>query len=269
MTSAVDNSTVLMQPPQKDLSRQRILFLGNEYNPFSIISLEALSQLQCEVIVGVHDPLSRGLWRTLRKSIQTRGLPFVLFKARRLAESKISAALRRLGIRLSKFQSLPELCRERGLCLLRIDQPNSEECVERLRALQVDLILVAAFSHILKPALLQIPRLGCINVHPSLLPRYRGPNPCYWVLARGERSTGITIHHMDDGIDSGDLIEQAELLILPDDDEWTLRVRAAQLGARRLPNVIRELVEGQAPRIPQDESLASYYPFPPKGASIL
>ena len=111
--------------------------------------------------------------------------------------------------------------------------------------------------------------MGIVNVHPSLLPRYRGPNPLYWVLDRGERETGVTVHYVDEGIDTGDIILQETLAIGPGDTEITLQRRSATLGAELLVRAVTLIAGGGAPRRAQRHAAATYYPSPPRGASRL
>jgi hypothetical protein len=269
MGTSLQDMPSTMHPCQAELAQQRILFLGNQYNPLSVACLEGLSKLGCELLVGMFNPLNRGLWPTVSRSIRVRGWKFLAFKAMRISVCKSSAALRSLRFPLRGFQSLPELCGALGLRLVPMDKPNSPTTLEQLRLLQLDLIVVAAFSCILKKELLQLPRLGCINVHPSLLPRYRGPNPCYWVVAEGEKVSGVTIHYMDEGVDTGDIILQRPMPLLRNDTERKVRSRSGVVAAEMLREVVPALVAGTAARIKQDESAASYYSIPPKGASIL
>ena len=123
----------------------------------------------------------------MRKRLKSRGLGVVLRKAAYLIRSKTRIAFRGARIPLLGFASLPELCRVRGLNVIRCASPNSPEFLHQVQLLGVDLIVVASFSWILKHPLIGVPRLGCINVHPSLLPLYRGPEPNYWVLANFEQ----------------------------------------------------------------------------------
>jgi len=181
-------------------------------------------------------------------------------------QAKARFALRRAGVLVPGFASLPELILVRRLTVIRCSDPNSAEFVEQVRQLGVALIVVAAFARILKKTLIGVPRLGCINVHSSLLPRYRGPEPFYWVLVNRETRTGVTVHYVDEGIDSGDIILQRDLEILPNDTVTTLVDRCAGLAGELLCRAIPLLLTGKAPRIPQDPKLASYYSFPPRGA---
>ncbi len=142
--------------------------------------------------------------------------------------------------------------------------PNGPEFMQQVQLLGVDLIVVAGFARILTRALVDVPRLGCINVHPSLLPHYRGPEPFYWVLANLEKTTGVTIHHVDEGIDTGDIILQRELEIRPNETETTLMQRSAIVAGELLREAIPLLLAGRAPRTRQDHSAATYYSFPPR-----
>ena len=169
-----------------------------------------------------------------------------------------------MGVPLSGFASLPEITRACGLTVIQCANPNSAEFVQQVRLLGVQLIVVANFSRILQRALLETPDLGCINVHPSLLPRYRGPEPFYWVLANREKTTGVTLHYMDEAIDSGDIILQRELEIRPKETETTLLHRSAAVAAELLHEAIPLLQARRAPRIRQDQTVATYYSFPSK-----
>ena len=242
--------------------RLRILFLGNSYNPMGTVCLQALVELGHEAIVGDYDPLTQGGWRFARKKLRSHGWRLVLKRTSYLIRCKTRIALRRMGVPLSGFASLPELTRACGLNVIQSANPNSAEFVQQVRQLGVQLIVVANFSRILKRALIETPGLGCINVHPSLLPRYRGPEPFYWVLANREKTTGVTLHYMDEGIDSGDIILQRELEIRPKETESTLLHRSAAMAAELLREAIPLVQAGCAPRIPQDQTAATYYSFP-------
>jgi hypothetical protein len=250
--------------PQGEARHQRILFLGNSYGLLSTACLETLVELGHDTIVGVYDPLSQGGWQLMQKRLKSRGLGVTLRKAAYLIRSKTRIALRGAGIPVSGFASVPELCRVRGLHVIRCANPNSPEFLHQVQLLGVDLIVVAGFSRILKRPLIDAPRLGCINVHLSLLPLYRGPEPTYWVLANFEQKTGVTIHYVDEGIDSGDIILQRELGIRPKEMLTTLTELSARMAAELLREAIPLLLAGQAPRIHQDHSIASYYSYPPR-----
>jgi folate-dependent phosphoribosylglycinamide formyltransferase PurN len=247
--------------------RSKILFLGNSYNSLSVSALESLVESGHDVTVGYYDALARSRWQLLRKGIKSRGWRPTLQKGLRLLRCKSALGLRQLGVPLPSVASVPELVMLRGLKAEQCSDPNGAEFVEEVRRLGFDLIVVSSFSRILKKALIGVPRLGVVNVHPSLLPRYRGPEPLYWVLANGEKSTGVTLHYVDEGIDSGDIILQRKLEIQPRDTVSTLQARCAKLAASMLSETIPMLLAGRAPRIPQNHSSASYYSFPPRAGT--
>ena len=141
--------------------------------------------------------------------------------------------------------------------------------VEALRALAPDLCVTAAYGQILSQELLDIPRLGTVNVHASLLPRYRGSAPVNWCLIKGETLTGVTTMMTDKGIDTGDILMQRELTILPGETAGVLTQRLARLGANVLIDTIKALASGTCPRRAQDESLMSYYPMLTKDMGLI
>lgn len=146
----------------------------------------------------------------------------------------------------------------RGVPVLTPGQVGAEGSVEAIRELAPDLIVVAAYGQYIKPAILEVPRLGAINIHPSLLPRYRGASPIQAAIANGDETTGVTILHVAQKLDAGDIILQQEAPIRPDDTAATLLPRLAGLGARLLREAVDRLRAGDAPRIPQDDARAVY-----------
>jgi methionyl-tRNA formyltransferase len=124
-----------------------------------------------------------------------------------------------------------------------------------------DVIAVAAFGRILPPAILSLPLRGCINVHGSLLPKYRGAGPIQWALINGETETGITTMLMDEGMDTGAILLQATIAIGPDDTAGSLSVRLADLGGRLLVETLAQLKAGTLTPRPQDHAQATLAPL--------
>ena len=133
--------------------------------------------------------------------------------------------------------------------------------VEDLRALNPDLCVTASFGQILSQEILDIPRIGTVNVHSSLLPQYRGSAPVNWAIIRGETVTGVTTMMTDKGLDSGDILLKREVPILPGETAEALIARLAPIGAELLIQTIRALENGTCPREKQNEGDASYFPM--------
>lgn len=138
---------------------------------------------------------------------------------------------------------------------LKIREPAA---VEALRGAQPDLIIVVAYGQILPRSVLAIPRLGCVNVHTSLLPRWRGAAPIQYAILHGDAETGVTTMYMDEHMDTGDIILQRAQLIHADDTSATLHDRLAKLGAVLLEETVTLIAESKAPRARQDEAKATY-----------
>jgi methionyl-tRNA formyltransferase len=247
----------------------RILFLGSNYNVLSLAALGALLDQHHHVTVGL-ESLLPGSWSSVvSRSLRRHGLRYVAHKIRLVARARARIALRRCGVSLTGYASLEELQLTRMFPLLTFTDPNQDAVLAAMAERHIDLVVVAAFGRILRRPFIEMPRLGCLNVHPSLLPRHRGPNPFYWALACGDRTTGVTIHYIDQGIDCGAIVLQHDMLIRPGESELSLQRRAAELSAAMLHEVIPMIACGDAPSVPQEESLATYESFPPRGASLL
>ena len=131
---------------------------------------------------------------------------------------------------------------------------------QQIRALAPDLIVVMAYGQILPRSVLDIPPIACLNLHASLLPRHRGAAPIQAAIVAGDTETGITVMYVDEGLDTGDILLQKKLPILPDETGGSLHDRLAQLAPEALLGALDLLADGNAPRIPQDSAQASYAP---------
>ena len=139
----------------------------------------------------------------------------------------------------------------------RIKDPHA---IEQVRALTPDVIVVMAYGQILPRAVLEIPKIACLNLHASLLPRWRGAAPIQAAIAAGDQQTGITVMYMDEGLDTGDILLQRKLDILSTDTGGSLHRCLAQIAPEALVESLRLLTAKSAPRIPQDKSQATYAP---------
>ncbi len=131
----------------------------------------------------------------------------------------------------------------------------------QLETFSPDMILVSCFASILEYSTLSLPRLGCFNLHPSLLPRYRGPIPLYWQLQDGIRTFGVTLHRMSLQIDAGSIVGQSIVCRCSDDSESRLVQMLAEAGGELMLNVLQDLQSGTLKEWPQDETLATYYGY--------
>lgn len=145
-----------------------------------------------------------------------------------------------------------------GLTVLQPEKARDEKFVAELRTLAPDLIAVAAFGQILPKVILELPCFGCLNVHTSLLPKYRGAAPIQWAILNGDAETGVTIMKMDVGLDTGDILTQRTTPIRDEDNAATLHDRLAQLGAELLVQTIPNYVAGKILPQPQDAARATH-----------
>jgi methionyl-tRNA formyltransferase len=161
-----------------------------------------------------------------------------------------------------KLQVSPvkELALRFGLPVMQPERARNEAFIEDLRHLNPELIAVAAYGQLLPKTLLELPRYGCLNVHTSLLPRYRGAAPIQWAILNGDAETGVTIMKMDVGLDTGDILTQERTPIRDDDTSETLHDRLAQIGAGLLVRTIPDYVAGKLVPRPQPAEGAVYAP---------
>lgn len=147
-----------------------------------------------------------------------------------------------------------------GLPVLQPEKIRSKESIEELRQYEPDLIITAAYGQLVPKAILDMPRFGCINVHASLLPKYRGGAPIQHAIIRGEQVTGVTIMYMAEGLDTGDMIRKVEVPISDEDTSGTLFAKLSEAGTRLLQETLPDLLAGRIEAEPQDDSQAVLAP---------
>jgi methionyl-tRNA formyltransferase len=152
------------------------------------------------------------------------------------------------------------LAQKIGLPVFQPPNVKDQSFIELFQKLNPEMVVVAAFGQILPKVIIDFPPLGCLNIHPSLLPKYRGAAPINWPIIRGEIKTGVTIMLMDEGMDSGDIILQNETTIDANEDYGQLHDRLASIGASLLTEAIEQMIAGKALRKPQDSTLVTYAP---------
>jgi methionyl-tRNA formyltransferase len=162
--------------------------------------------------------------------------------------------------RALKLQPSPvkETALAAGLPVLQPERARDAAFVEALRQLQPHFIVVAAYGQLLPTAILTLPTLGCVNVHTSLLPKYRGAAPIQWAILNGEAETGVTIMNMVEKLDAGDILSRRATEITPEDTAETLHDRLAQIGAQLLVATLHKIVMGILTPHPQVEAEATY-----------
>ncbi len=151
--------------------------------------------------------------------------------------------------------------REAGIPVLQPKRIKAPEAVAELRTYPADIYVVAAFGQILSQEILDIPRLGCVNIHASLLPRYRGASPIQHAIIDGEKETGITVMQMDAGLDTGDMLYKKSIPIEADDNYETLHDKLMALGGEAITEALPLLEQGRLTPKKQDEALSCYAPL--------
>lgn len=157
-----------------------------------------------------------------------------------------------------RMSVIKQIALDQNLPVQQPEKLRSPAALEDLRSLAPDLMVVAAYGQILPKSVLEAPRLGCLNLHASLLPRHRGASPIHAAILAGDRETGITVMFMDEGLDTGDILLAQKLSIGPNETTGQLHDRLAALAAPCLLEALDLLEAGNAPRISQDNALATY-----------
>ncbi|VIF65838.1 methionyl-tRNA formyltransferase [Clostridioides difficile] len=154
-----------------------------------------------------------------------------------------------------------ELAIENNIPVYQPVKARDKEFIDTIKSLNPDVIVVVAFGQILPKGILEIPKLGCINVHVSLLPKYRGAAPINWVIINGEEKTGVTTMYMDEGLDTGDMILKTEVNLDENITAGELHDKMMNIGAETLKETLRLIEEGNAPREVQNHEEFSYAPI--------
>lgn len=167
------------------------------------------------------------------------------------------------------FSPVKEAALANGLCVFQPRRVKTPEFVAQLKALNPDLIVVVAFGQILSPEILSLPQYGCINVHASLLPYYRGAAPLHWAVINGETETGVTTMRMDEGLDTGDMLLQEKISISSEETTVQIHDKLAVLGAKVLVDTLQALKAGTLKSIKQNDAVSTYAPLLQKEHEII
>jgi len=157
------------------------------------------------------------------------------------------------------FDSVAECARSAGIPVISPKDINEAGVFETLARVEPQLLFSFYFRQMIRPEVLQLATEGALNMHGSLLPRYRGRAPVNWVLVNGESETGVTLHHMDEKPDHGDIVAQRRVTISPEDTALSLTLKLADAARKVLRKNYPLLVQGRAPRLPQDHRRATYF----------
>jgi methionyl-tRNA formyltransferase len=170
-------------------------------------------------------------------------------------------------VQMPTSHSVASAARRARVPIENVPRVNAPEFIARLRARGVDLLVSLACPQKLSPELLAVPARGAINLHGALLPRYQGIFPSFWVLAKGEPETGVTVHWMDERLDHGDVLLQRTVAIAPHDTVHALVLRSkVDVGRHALLEALTLIERGEAPRCPMDMAHASYFSYPDAAA---
>ncbi|MGA1867106.1 MAG: methionyl-tRNA formyltransferase [bacterium] len=162
--------------------------------------------------------------------------------------------------RVNQYSPVKKLALEHGLPVYQPSSLKKDQFFSLWQRLSPDLVIVVAYGQILPAWIINAPLYGCINIHASCLPNYRGAAPINWAIINGEKTTGITLILMDEGMDTGAILSQEKLRIDPDDTAESLSNKLSHLGAHMLPMTIKGLIEGTITPLPQQNHLATYTP---------
>lgn len=158
---------------------------------------------------------------------------------------------------------------ELGLCVVQPVKASDPAFIEQVRQLDPDAIVVAAYGKILRPALLEIPKYGCINIHGSLLPNYRGAAPIQWAVYNGDQESGLTIMKMAEGMDTGDILLQKRIRLDPEETGGSLFDRLSQMSGPLIVEALDKLEKGELTPVKQNDSLATTAPMLSREMSLL
>lgn len=157
-----------------------------------------------------------------------------------------------------QYPPVKEAALEHGIEVYQPRRVREPECIEYLRKYEADIIVVVAFGQILPKEILEMPKYGCVNVHASLLPKYRGAAPIQWAVINGERVTGVTTMRMDEGLDTGDMILKEEVTLAEDETGGSLFERLAKTGAELCVRTLKAIEEGTATYTPQNHEESTH-----------
>lgn len=157
------------------------------------------------------------------------------------------------------FESVAELARKKGIPVIVSPDPNTPALIKSIQNIAPDTIFSFYYRQMIKPVILECAKYGAFNMHGSLLPKYRGRAPVNWAIIKGEKNIGATLHYMVKAPDAGDIVDQQEVLILPQDTAGKVMKKVTKAALRVLKRQLPLIKQGINPRVPQDHSQATYF----------
>jgi methionyl-tRNA formyltransferase len=223
-----------------------------------------IPELREEIVgIGVVSPIYKNsTWtKQAKRFVDAFGVREFTVEGTHYAGHKAAELVRRL-VPVGRHRSVKGIARQHGLRLLTPEDVNAEDFLDDLRALEPDLVVSVSCPQIFKRELLELPRIACVNLHSALLPDYRGMLPTFWVLARGEEETGVTMHYMTPGIDGGGIVLQRKVSIEREETLHSLMRKCKASAAEVTLEAVKRFREGPVPGAPNPEDGGSYFSFP-------
>jgi methionyl-tRNA formyltransferase len=247
----------------------RVFYITTE-EPFHLpVFFDTIFRARRSEIVGV--AIVRALYKgqtwfsQSKRFIRAFGLKTFLQEALLFALFRALDSISKV-MRLSRFYSVKSAAQHYALPVFEPEDINAPSFLTTVRELAPDVIVSVSNPQIFRDELISIPSWGCINNHGSLLPKYRGVLPSFWMLANDEKKAGVTVHYLNEGIDDGMIIIQKEFDILPDDTLHTLITRSKRLGAEALLEALDQIAANQVSARPNRIEEGSYYSWPTREA---
>lgn len=213
-------------------------------------------------------PLKLGRKSTLQMINQYRasfGWANLIKLTRREIKARLLDALK-IGAARGRFYSIGSVAAQHGVPCETVTDVNAEPFLQRLRDMHTDLIVSVGCPQIFKKSLIDLPPRGCLNIHGSLLPKYRGLAPSFWMMHNGEQRAGVTVFFVNQAIDLGDAVEVEAFPILPDETLEEFIIRSKRIGSDVLLRAIQKIDDGQFETTPLGKDAGSYYTFPTRAA---
>ncbi len=257
---------------RKNLNMRIILLLPSNhiYANFMVKEIIKRSNRYIAMIIESDSLIpERSFWYSIKKYITTAGFKYFFIQAIKQISFTIGKFIARylLIIQNDKnlFYSYKKIAARYNIPVIKVDDINGPLIMDTIKGAKPDLIISVYFRQILKEQILQLPEKGCLNIHPALLPFYRGVSPIFWALANGEQNVGVTIHFINKEIDQGDIIIQRTIPIKREDTEHRLFLKCSAIAIPMLLESIKRIENYPFVRIKQEKD-GSYFSLPTKDA---